>query len=92
MPLRYAQEVKFLVHIRIIRKVLSKCEEALQRVPVDSWPVFGGWEFLDPDASASVPLAVEPEEEFENEGDDRDSMPMACTLFSSSPTPQPRNT
>ena len=73
MPLRYAQEVKFLVHIRIIRKVLSKCEEALRRVPVDNWPVFGGWEFLDPDASVSVPLAVEPEEGFENEGDDRDS-------------------
>ena len=73
MPLRYAQEVKFLVHIRIIRNVLSKCEEALRRVPLDSWPVFGGWELLDPEASASVPLAVEPEDEFENEGDDRDS-------------------
>ena len=73
MPLRYAQEVKFLVHIRIIRRVLEKCEEALQRVPLDSWPVFGGWEFLDPDATAQVPLAVEPEDGFENEGDDRDS-------------------
>ena len=54
MPLRYALEVKFLVHIRIIRKVLGKCEEALQRVPVGEWPVFGGWEFLDPDTSERV--------------------------------------
>ena len=51
MPLRYAQEVKFLTHIRIIRKVLTKCEEAMQRVPIEKWPLFGGWEFLDPSSA-----------------------------------------
>ena len=73
MPLRYAQEVMFLCHVRIIRKVLTKCEEAIGRVPIDTWPLFGGWELLDPASKERVPTAVDPEEAFEHEGDDRDS-------------------
>jgi hypothetical protein len=46
MPLRYAEETKFLAQIRIIAEVCADCEAALSRVGVENWPVFGGWELL----------------------------------------------
>ena len=49
MPLRYAEETKFLAQIRIIAEVCAECAAALHRVGVDNWPVFGGWGLLMPD-------------------------------------------
>lgn len=72
MPLRYAEEVKFLCHIRVMRKVLTACEEARDRVPLSEWPIFGGWELLSAGSASKVSLDVSPEPA-ENEGDERDS-------------------
>ena len=41
-------------------------------MPIDSWPLFGGWKLLDPSAEVRVPTSVEPDDA-EHEGDDRDS-------------------
>ena len=49
MPLRYAQEVKFVVHVDIISRVARACEAALSRVREQDWPLFGGWENLLPE-------------------------------------------
>ena len=46
MPLRYSQETKFVAVVDVIKRVLTKCEEAFVRTPPEDWPVFGGWELL----------------------------------------------
>ena len=81
MPLRYAEETKFLSQIRIIADVCKDCEAALEKVGVKNWPVFGGWELLMEDRTfdgglrPEVSLTVEPELGVDLNGgsDDEDS-------------------
>jgi len=66
MPLRYAQEVQFVASVDIIVRVLQACETAMSQQPVDSWPLFGGWERFLPDrrftsSDAPPPFSYAPE-------------------------------
>ena len=67
MPLRYSQETMFVTAVDLIRRVLAKCEEALAKVPIQRWPVFGGWELLmEGDQTGCAPdvaITVMPEED-----------------------------
>ena len=67
MPLRYSQETKFVTAVDVIRRVLARCEEALAKVPIKRWPVFGGWELLmegdHTEFAPDVNLTVTPEED-----------------------------
>ena len=65
MPLRYAQEVQFVASVDIIVRVVLACEGVIRDFPLDSWPLFGGWERFLPDRrfsseDAAPPVSVEP--------------------------------
>jgi hypothetical protein len=61
MPLRFAEETKFLAQIWMIADVCADCEAALGRVGVDNWPGFGGWDLLMQDRfGGGVAVDVEP--------------------------------
>jgi hypothetical protein len=77
MPLRYAEETKFLAQIRIIADVCADCEVALSRVGVENWPVFGGWDLLMKDRfgegdAEGVALTVAPQQGIDLNGDSGD--------------------
>ena len=77
MPLRYAEETKFLAQIRIIAEVCADCEGALSRVGVENWPVFGGWELLMQDRfgggdNVDVAPLVGPQQGIDLNGDSGD--------------------
>lgn len=75
MPLRYAQEVQFVASVDIIVRVIQACEAVLRDQPLDSWPLFGGWERFLPDRRFSSPeetpaLAYEPSASDDDSGGD----------------------
>lgn len=79
MPLRYSQETKFVAIVDLISRVLAKCQEALDRVPAENWPVYGGWELLLDDCGGDliqsfdiqeVVLPEQDEEGGESSGED----------------------
>jgi hypothetical protein len=76
MPLRYAQETRFVSSVDVIRRVLDACERAMEQTPIDEWPVFGGWELLLPlsdsrrTSAGDIPLTFEPEPGVDDGSDD----------------------
>ena len=79
MPLRYSSEVQMVTAVDLIVRVSLACEQAMQKFPVDAWPLFGGWENFLPDrpgpaADGPAPLVVAPEaDEVGSDGDSSDS-------------------
>ena len=80
MPLRYAQETKFVAVVDVIRRVIAACEEAMGRISVDKWPVFGGWEYLltpmensIPSVDAAGPMCYAPEVGVDDDSEGGDS-------------------
>ena len=49
MPLRYSQEVQFVASVDLIVRVIQACEKAISEFPLESWPIYGGWERFLPD-------------------------------------------
>jgi hypothetical protein len=71
MPLRYAQETQFLLAVDIILRVVDECATALRRVPLEEWPIFGGWELLLPERTGvRQPVELVAPEPDEAEGSD----------------------
>ena len=59
MPLRYAQEVQMVTAVDLIVRVIRSCEDAMTAHPIESWPLFGGWEnFLQHRLSSTLEAAV----------------------------------
>ena len=46
MPMRYASEVKLVSMVDIVVRALAACEAAFAVIPIEKWPLFGGWENL----------------------------------------------
>ena len=72
MPLRYAQETKFLAAVELVCRAMDFVAAAVVRVPISKWPFYGGWELLMPTRGPVPDLAAFALPDPDEEGDSDD--------------------